>query len=201
MNIINSGFFYQKFIDPALSSIHDATVSNVPEVSNVIDVACGTGALAFNLAGKAEKVTGIDISQEMITTAIMSKQKQGITNVDFQVLDATELSCFKNDEFDVATISLAIHQFSPIIARQVIKELIRVADQILFIDYASPLPKNIYRPFINTIESFAGKEHSANFRAFQKLGGIPSYIDEFGLVTIRKVSAGKGNFTIALCSK
>ena len=201
MSIVNSGFFYNKFIDPALSSIHDAAVRLAPANSKVIDVACGTGALSLKLAENSEKVIGIDISKEMIATAKKAKQKQGFTNVEFQVLDATDLSCFKNDEFDLVTISMAIHQFHPETAKLVIHEINRVAEKILFIDYTSPLPKNLYRPFIITIERFAGKEHAANFKAFQKLGGIPTYLNEFGLNTNRQVSAGNSNFTIILCSK
>ena len=111
--------------------IHDRSLPLISPDSNVLDVACGTGALVFKLRTKAKKVTGIDLNEEMINTAIKTQEKQNITNVDFQVMDATDLSIFKDNEFDQATISMAIHQFDPETARRVLLELKRVSKEIM----------------------------------------------------------------------
>ena len=78
----------------------------------------------------------------------------------------------EDDEFDLATISLAIHQFSRTTALAILMELKRISSQILIIDYTSPLPGNLYKPLIQLTERIAGKEHTNNFRAFHKNGGI-----------------------------
>ena len=56
----------------------------IPENLKIIDVACGTGALAFELSKKAQHITGIDASESMVKTANNSKTKFGISNIDFQ---------------------------------------------------------------------------------------------------------------------
>lgn len=200
MSLLNTGFFYQKLIDPALSSIHNKAIEMIQPNSKVIDVACGTGAFAFKIAKKAKNVLGIDLSAEMIARAKKTHQTSGLTNIKFEILDASDLHLFKKNKLDLATISLAIHQFSPKTALQILTELKRISKQILIVDYASPLPDNIFKPFIQIIERIAGREHSNNFRTFQKIGGISNYLNELKLETIHEISAGKGNFTIVLCS-
>jgi len=70
-----------------------------PEM-RILDVGCGTGRHAINLATKGYKnITGIDLSPSMIRAArAVSKEKN--TPVDFMVCDARELP-FEN-EFDTA---------------------------------------------------------------------------------------------------
>ena len=70
-----------------------------PEMK-IIDVGCGTGRHAINLATKGyENITGIDLSPSMIKAAqTVAKEKKA--PVDFRVCDARELP-FEN-EFDAA---------------------------------------------------------------------------------------------------
>jgi SAM-dependent methyltransferase len=57
--------------------------------AKVLDLACGTGILAIELARKGHIVKGIDISPEMIR---MAKSKStGLANVSFEVADMTRL--------------------------------------------------------------------------------------------------------------
>tara|TARA_B100000427_G_scaffold310908_1_gene301071 strand:+ start:375 stop:1091 length:717 start_codon:yes stop_codon:yes gene_type:complete len=77
----------------------------------VLDVATGTGDVAFKLAPKTEKVTGIDIASNMIDLANKKKDKKKLINVDFLVGDAENLP-FEDSTFDVITISYGYRNIS-----------------------------------------------------------------------------------------
>jgi 2-polyprenyl-3-methyl-5-hydroxy-6-metoxy-1,4-benzoquinol methylase len=70
-----------------------------PEM-RILDVGCGTGRHAINLATKGYKnITGIDLSPSMISAAKKVAQEKSVP-VDFRICDARELP-FEN-EFDAA---------------------------------------------------------------------------------------------------
>ncbi len=73
----------------------------VPEASNILDLASGTGILTMLLADKAERVYGLDIMYRGIKVA---KDKGRHMNIEFVNADAEHLP-FKDDTFDVVTAS------------------------------------------------------------------------------------------------
>lgn len=64
----------------------------------IIDIGCGTGRHAIELAKKGYKVTGVDLSESQLNRA-QQKAKREKVEIDFQKHDARNLS-FKN-EFDL----------------------------------------------------------------------------------------------------
>ncbi|MCL2290728.1 MAG: class I SAM-dependent methyltransferase [Bacteroidetes bacterium] len=64
----------------------------------VLDLGCGYGRVAIELAKKAKKVTGIDISQDNIELAKSLHQQND--NLEFYTMNAVELN-FPADMFDV----------------------------------------------------------------------------------------------------
>jgi 2-polyprenyl-3-methyl-5-hydroxy-6-metoxy-1,4-benzoquinol methylase len=73
-----------------------------PEMK-ILDVGCGTGRHAINLATRGYKnITGIDLSPSMIESAQKAAREKNVT-VDFRVCDARQLPF--EDEFD-ATLCL-----------------------------------------------------------------------------------------------
>src|SRR6056297_1204078 len=67
----------------------------------IIDVGCGTGRHAIELARRGYQVTGIDLSESMIKKAKIKNRKIDV-NVDFKIKDALELNY--NKEFDLNLI-------------------------------------------------------------------------------------------------
>jgi 2-polyprenyl-3-methyl-5-hydroxy-6-metoxy-1,4-benzoquinol methylase len=67
---------------------------------NILDCAAGTGAYAFYLADKGHKVTATDITPRHISY-INEKLKEKPYHMDTSVLDATDMSCFSDESFDV----------------------------------------------------------------------------------------------------
>ena len=70
-----------------------------------LDVGCGTGLSTMALKEMAARVVGVDSSAEMI--ALARKHPA----IEFEVADAEHLA-FEDREFDLVTVSQAIHWFS-----------------------------------------------------------------------------------------
>jgi SAM-dependent methyltransferase len=65
--------------------------------ARILDLACGTGILAIDLAHKGHMVKGIDISPEMIRLA--KSKSTGLSKVSFEVADMTHFQ--SGDTYDV----------------------------------------------------------------------------------------------------
>ena len=68
--------------------------------SKILDCAAGTGIYAFWLADKGHDVTATDITPrhiEIINQTHINKNY----NMDTAVLDATDMSCFADNSFDI----------------------------------------------------------------------------------------------------
>ncbi len=83
-------------------------------VSNILDVATGTGDLAFTLARQAPQATviGIDFAEPMLDIA-RSKARARASTVTFQSGDGTALE-FPDDSFDAVTIAYGLRNFDDI---------------------------------------------------------------------------------------
>ena len=137
-----SGKFYGTLIDPVLKRMRLHVALEIQADQTVVDIACGTGAQVFELAKTASKVIGIDYSDSMIQFAKKTAQNQKLSNVEFQIGDASNLCAVKNNSFDVAIMTMALHQFDPELHTPILDEMKRVANKIIIVDYAVPLPNN-----------------------------------------------------------
>jgi len=169
-----------------------------PGVS-LIDVACGTGAQVFKSASKTSEAVGVDLSQSMINKALRTRKRKSIKNAAFFVDDATNLSRFSNGRFEVATMSLALHQFDPGLHTPILSEMKRVAKKIIIVDYAVPLPQNYSGIGSRVAEFFAGVEHHRNFRKFCSLGGLNEILPKNQLEITKSELFGDGTFQLVVC--
>jgi SAM-dependent methyltransferase len=83
-----------------LIGYHVFFTDNVNATDTVLDIGCGNGALAFDVAKKAKSVTGIDIETKSIEKA---KRKHGAGNIRFIAGDATK--DLSTETFDVIILS------------------------------------------------------------------------------------------------
>lgn len=81
---------------------HDFFINNIPEGSRVLDIGCGNGALAFDIASKVPEVIvlGIDISETNIAKAQTMFSRSNIRYVSGDAL--TDLP---DEKFDVIVLS------------------------------------------------------------------------------------------------
>jgi ubiquinone/menaquinone biosynthesis C-methylase UbiE len=198
--MVESGIFYSTVLDPILEPMRKRVSIEIHHGEKIIDIACGTGAQVFELSGIASEIVGVDLSESMINHAQKSCKKRNILNAEFFVCDATDLSRFNENSFDVAIMSLALHQFDPRLHSPILSEMKRVASQIIIVDYAIPLPKNYAGIGSRVAEFLAGKEHNNNFKQFYQLGGLNKILPGNGLQIEKSVLFGKGAFQLMVCS-
>jgi len=86
----------------------------------VLDLACGSGFFARELAKVGAKVIGVDISPELINLA----KKQEASNVDYFISPAHQLTMIPNQSVDAVINILAIQNISEV--KEMLSEVRRV---------------------------------------------------------------------------
>ncbi|MGB9965483.1 class I SAM-dependent methyltransferase [Halobacterium sp. CBA1126] len=76
----------------------------------VLDLGCGTGAIALGLAEKADRVVGRDISEGMMDEARRKADERGLDNVEFGQGRFREPNY--DGDVDVVTSNFAMHHLS-----------------------------------------------------------------------------------------
>lgn len=199
--MVESGSFYSTVLDPILAPMRKRVTNEINTGEKIIDIACGTGAQVFELCETASEIVGVDLSESMINHAQNSVRKRNLLNVEFFVCDATDLSRFEANSFDVAIMSLALHQFDHLLHSTILNEMKRVAKRIIIVDYTVPLPRNYAGTGSRIAEFLAGKEHNSNFKQYYQLGGLDKILPLNNLIIQKSVLFGKGAFHLVVCSK
>jgi SAM-dependent methyltransferase len=76
----------------------------------VLDYGCGTGEWGVMLAGESAVVTCLDLSPVAVEVALRRAAASGVKGrVRGEARDASDLSCFRSEEFDLIFASAAIH--------------------------------------------------------------------------------------------
>lgn len=101
----------------------------VPNGSRILDIACGTGNYTIALEKTGLKITGSDVSEEMI-----KKAKGKSSTIDWEVADVNKLP-YENNVFEGVTCILAIHHFNEVLTA--FKEVFRVLDKGRFVIFTS----------------------------------------------------------------
>lgn len=194
------GLVYQVLIDPILRRLYNSVLANIDDGSRVLDVACGTGSMSLAIADKAITVTGIDLDPDMIVTARRAAVRKKISNVNFELHDASDLSMYADNEFDVACTSMSIHQFEVSLAVEILNEMKRIAHKLIIVDYNWPLPHSLSGSIAKGIEWMAGGDHNRNFSKYCKTGGISWFAQQAGLQIDSHTIRGFRVFIIVVCS-
>lgn len=101
-DIIYSDKDYEKECD-FLEEIFRRHSQSMPK--SILDGGCGTGSHAIPLAERGYDVTGIDLSEEMITNAKEKSNKSGL-HIDFNKMDLRKLKL--NKKFDACVCMFAV---------------------------------------------------------------------------------------------
>lgn len=97
-----------------LERVRQDIVSKIEPGDRVLDVGCGTGALAAMLAHRGAQVTGIDISPSMLAQAGQRVRDEGLQGqVVLRELGAVDLdTAFENAGFDAVVSTLVFSELS-----------------------------------------------------------------------------------------
>mgnify|MGYP000903482403 CR=1 FL=1 len=194
------GSFYSWCIDPLLSGIREAMRRMIDPGCSVVDIACGTGAFAFSIADMSPRVVGVELLPQLVACADRANMHYRHQHVQFLHRDASSMPEIDDDEFDYATISMALHQMDEESRGAVLSEAKRISRRIILADYAVPLPKGAAGISARTVEFLAGPAHFRGFRSFMRGGGLGSLMADNGLYPEREGSAGAGIFRIVRCA-
>ena len=100
----------------------------------VLEVGIGTG-LNLPLYPPAVRLTGIDLSQEMLDKAVERVQTLAMPNVTLKVMDATSLD-FADDEFDKVAATYTISAVpDPIAVLQEMRRVVRPGGVIVILNH------------------------------------------------------------------
>ena len=173
---------YEVIFDRFLQGTRESIRSFIGQNSKVLDMGCGTGALAFDLARhKNCTVHGIDLASGRIARAQQRRDATGFAKATFATADATRLVGISDKEFDFTTMSLFLHALPQDIQYKVLQEAVRVSKRLLIADFVTKTPFNISGLAIRGAELAAGKDHFQHFISFKAAGGIDGLLRQAGL--------------------
>jgi len=141
----------------------------------ILDVATGTGDVAiisYKLL-KPEKITGIDISERMLSLGRKKVEKEGLTSViELQTGDSETIN-FADNSFDAVTVAFGVRNFEKLEGG--LKEMLRVlrpGGKLIVLEFSRPRTK-IFRSLCNLYMRIVAPEvarwFSQNKKAYQYL--------------------------------
>jgi ubiquinone/menaquinone biosynthesis C-methylase UbiE len=193
-------FNYSTVIDPILKDVRTCVVelAGVKAGDWVLDIGCGTGDQVFHYAQRGAVATGVDRNPNMIALAEKNAGNRGLTQATFRIAGAAGLP-FPDGYFDCASISLALHEMERDERSKAVSEMKRVVKKkgtLMFIDFQTPLPKNLIGYGIRAIEFIAGRDNHRCFRDYMAQCGIKGILKEARLIPQKKALLLSGNIQI-----
>ncbi len=117
-----------------------AQAADVSLGAHVLDVCCGTGDLAFELAdrvGSRGRVVGVDFAEEMLVRA-RAKATDRPSIATFHVADALELP-FTDDSFDAATVAFGARNLADLDGGiEEMARVVRPGGRVVILEITSP---------------------------------------------------------------
>ena len=110
--------YHRTYINPVILKLA-GDIKN----KKVLDLACGQGYFSRILAKKGAKVTGIDITKNLLEMAEGKEEKEPL-GIKYYRLDSGNLKRIKNNSFDIIISTMAFHDIKNI--KATIKECSRV---------------------------------------------------------------------------
>jgi ubiquinone/menaquinone biosynthesis C-methylase UbiE len=165
---------YDKSLDQwvAFEPAHNLIIREIEksfpsEEAKILDVASGTGILAFRLSEKVPKgeVVGVDIAPEMVEVA--NQKAEGLRNVKF-VVGNVEAMPFPDGTFDIVTCSYSFHHFpDPDVALKEMKRVLKRGGRLYIVDAYRAIPFGYINWGLDQL--FEGPVHFQSAHGFRKL--------------------------------
>jgi demethylmenaquinone methyltransferase/2-methoxy-6-polyprenyl-1,4-benzoquinol methylase len=182
--------------------------------SRALDLCCGTGDVAFALAGQGAAVVGLDFSEGMLAVARRRSAEAQATNrahAEPQFLrgDAQEIP-FPDGSFDVVTVSYGLRNLAS--WQQGLREMKRVAKsggRLLVLDFGkpdNPAWRSLYFGYLRAFvplfgRAFCGDRHThayilESLRHYPAQHGVAATMRDLGCSDVRIVPFLGGMMTI-----
>jgi hypothetical protein len=102
--------------------------------------------------------------------------------------DGAKLENFSPGSFDYAIACMVLHEMDVSQRLPVLKEMKRLAPQIILVDYRVPPPTNLAVTMCRFIERLAGPRHFRNYTSFINGGGLLPLCETLGLPVQREIT-------------
>lgn len=189
-------------------------IAQVGPGSHVLDIATGTGDLAFELAKAVSpggSVTGADFSEEMLSVA-RQKQSAALGGLDAEVVfehgNALDLK-YDDDTFDAVTVGFGVRNFSDLSAGLTeMARVVRPGGKFVILEISQPSKGALawfYRAWFDglvpLIGRFAGEDSAYTYlpnsvKRFAKPEQLAKVLAEAGTEDVRWLSVAGGIITI-----
>jgi demethylmenaquinone methyltransferase/2-methoxy-6-polyprenyl-1,4-benzoquinol methylase len=141
----------------------------------ILDVATGTcdmPIISYRLL-KPEKITGIDISEEMLKLGRKKVEKEGLTSIiELQTGDSETIN-FADNSFDAVTVAFGVRNFENLEGG--LKEMFRVlkpGGKLIVLEFSRPRIKifrSLYNLYMSIVAPEVARWFSKNKKAYQYL--------------------------------
>lgn len=149
-------------------------------VKHLLDVATGTADLAIMAAGKAEHVTGIDISEGMLKHGREKVEQRGLSQrITLRQADSTALP-FADATFEAVTVAFGVRNFEDL--NKGLREMLRVlkpGGRLFILEFSKPQRtpmKQLFRFYFHRVMPLIGRTVSKDSAAYTYL---PKSVDAF----------------------
>ena len=157
-------------------------VRDMQPAKHVLDVAIGTADLSIEMlrSGKAEQVTGLDLSREMMAIGKVKTERLKLTGIDFVYGNAQQMP-FSDESFDAVTCAYGCRNFSDLDAglREMYRVL-RTGGEVTILEFSYPdnrLIRWAYDLYFSHILPFIGRLVSRDRTAYTYLNrSVKSFI-------------------------
>ena len=186
---------------------------NPSKTDVVLDVATGTGDVAFKLSPKSKSITGIDIASNMIELANVKRIKKNAKNTNFLVGDAENLP-FSDNSFDLVTISYGYRNISnQIKALKEFNRILKPKGKLYILEFSEPtnfIVSPFYKfysykvmPFVASIftKKYAYDYLPESIDMFPKRKSIKKSIQDNGFKNVQIIDMTFGISTIFVAQK
>lgn len=148
----------------------------------ILDLATGTADLAIKIAQsfKKSKVTGIDISEQMLKIGALKVDRNNLSDrIELKIGDAENIE-YADESFDAVIVSFGVRNYENL--NRGLAEMLRVLKtdgKLAILEFSMPENKKIlilYKFYFRTILPFIGRMISKNFYAYTYL---PNSVNDF----------------------
>ena len=183
--------------------------AQVQRGERALDLACGTGDLAFAAAAQGARVVGLDITHRMLQLAA---QKSGA--VSFLAGDMTSLP-FRSQAFDLVTTGYGLRNVPDLTAAiDEIARVLRPEGRLLSLDFNRPEPAAIraaYLSYLTVVGSALGwllhrdpdtyRYIPESIRRYPGAAGVAALLTARGFTSVRAVPLLFGLMTLHLAER
>ncbi|EFM11861.1 amino acid adenylation domain protein [Paenibacillus curdlanolyticus YK9] len=128
--------------------------------AKVLEIGCGSGITAFEVAPEVKKYVGIDLSETIIAKNIERVTAAGVANTEFIVMQAADIDRLEPGAYDVIIMNSVIHCFGGLnYFRNIVSKAIDLLAGTGVLFFGDVLDPNLKKQLIQSMTQFK-REHS-----------------------------------------